>query len=480
MNTDFNLRLSGQIDEMKRQENDWESEKSTFQSKILALKDEEAQWLKSKDILLSRLRILQEAISAIPSKREEILLKLANQPMIQLSKSDDLTNEIKSPSQNVKIDLGQIYSNVSPKSLSPSSIPQKTRKISGKETKRRKSVGMKVASNNSPKSDTPKNPDQIGSFGYNIKWTLTQHLDCVRCVTFHPTLPYIATGSDDGSIRITNLDPPKKPKSRNPVQLMSLRGHSCAILSLAAYQNNLISGDVNGQVCVWEFSETKSSMNESHGRVDHHLRYYIDDHRDAVWSIATHEKCPYFVTASSDKTIRINDIQTHESIPITIEDGPTVVSFNSDGSIFIVGCKNGHVHIFEDKKEIGVVDLQSLVISMCPSVIKNHMFIACEDKNIKILDIEKKEVLKQVIAHELYTSSIALTSDGRFLVTTSPDKTIRIWKLPDLEVVSADSHHREKYGEAGLCVAATPPTNSYEFFASSGADGVVKIFAKNK
>lgn len=479
MNSDINSRLREQINEMERQENEWESEKSNFQSKILSLKEEESQWLQSKGTLLARLRILREAVASPPSKREEIISKLSNQPsimpIIQRARLEEPNNEMRSPVQGLKISVNQIYNanNNSPQNLSPS----KSRKISGKEPKKRKSVGPKNAS---PKSDSQKNSDFSGNFEYNIKWSLSQHLDCVRCVAFHSTLPYIATGSDDGSIRITNLEPPKKPKSRNPQQLMSLRGHSGAILSLASYRNNLISGDVNGQVCVWDFSETKSIMNESHGRVDHHLQYVIEDHKDAVWSIATHENSPYFITVSSDKTIRINGYQPNESMSITIDDGPTVASFNIDGSMFIVGCTNGHIHIFENKKEIGVFDLQSLIISICPSPNKYHMFIACEDKNIKIFDIQKKEVIKQVVAHELYTSSIALTSDGGFLVTTSPDKTIRIWKLPNLDVVSADSHHREKYGEAGLCVAATPPTNSHEYFASGGADGVVKVFAKNK
>ena len=108
------------------------------------------------------------------------------------------------------------------------------------------------------------------------------------------------------------------------------------------------------------------------------------------------------------------------------------------------------------------------------------MFIACEDKNIKVFDITDRKVTKQIIAHELYASAMTLTADGQYLVTTSPDKTIRIWDVPDLNVISADSHHQPKYGEAGLCMAATLPTNSHDYFASGGADGVVKIFEKSK
>ncbi|KAK8878521.1 WD repeat-containing protein 64 [Tritrichomonas musculus] len=470
MNADITLKLSDQIAEMKRQENEWESEKSNIQSKISSLKEEEKEWLSLKDNLLSRLRILRSAAAAPSSKREEILSELSSQPSFHLSNTESSQEDIKSSNSS-----GSLSQSSSSSLISPGTVKKKA----GAGIKRRKSL-MPKSPAGSPKASSPKSPDQPGALDYNIKWSLSQHLDCVRCATFHPTLPYIATGSDDGSIRITNLDPQKKTRTKNPVPLLSLRGHSGPILSLAAYNNFLISGDVNGQICVWDFSETKSSMNESHGRVDHHIQYFANNHSDAVWSIATHENSTYYISASADQTIRINDINTQESIPIQIPDGPTVASFNSDGSIFVVGCSNGHIHIFENKQNIGDYDLQSRVISICRSASKDEILIACEDKNIKVFDIANREVKKQFIAHESYTSAMDITSDGHFLVTTSPDKTIRVWTIPDFDVVSVDNHHREKYGEAGLCVAATRPSNSHEYFASGGADGVVKIFVKSK
>lgn len=478
MNSDFLSKLRDQISQLKNQESEWESEKLTISSKILTLQKEEEQWLNLKDALLSRLHILRLAADAEPSKRQEILSQLSSQPDIQLTISDSNQNTPRTPSQNSKIkfndkeetELGSNPNNrSSPLLVSPKMLGKKI----GKELKRRKS-------SNPPKVGSPKPQKQNDGFEYIIKWSLSQHLDCVRCVAFHPTLPYIATGSDDGSIRITNLDPQKKTKTRSMVPITSLRGHSGAILSMASYHNNLISGDVNGQVCVWNFSEIKSLLNESYGCVDHHIKYFTNDHKDAVWSIATHEDSPYFVTSSSDGTIRIHDIEKQQSTPISISDGPTVASFNLDGSMFVVGCLNGHVKVFQNKQESGDFNVQSYVISICPSTSKNEMYIATEDKNIKLLNITNGTITKQFIPHELYTSGMSLNSDGRYLITTSPDKTIRVWDSDSLKLLSVDSHHREKYGEAGLCVATTHPTNSHDFFASGGADGVVKVFVRNK
>ncbi|KAK8898551.1 WD repeat-containing protein 64 [Tritrichomonas musculus] len=477
MNTDISLKLGEQISEMRRQEIAWELEKTTIQSKISSLQQEESRWLDLKDALLSRLRILRSAAAAPPSSRQEILSKLPQEPFIQLLKSanaekeNDQTNKTNSNDNSKETNNDQ-------KDITPLVSFGRVRKSPGKDSKKRRTSIHRSANDSASKFDSSSAEP---SDNYILKCTLSQHLDCVRCVVFHPTLPYVATGSDDGCIRITNLDPPRKPRIRHhPVQLMCLRGHSGAVLSLAAYHNELISCDVNGQVCVWDFSETKPSMNEFHGRIDHHLKYLNDEHTDAIWSIAANERSPYFVTASSDKTIRIHDFQTQKSEAIPIPEGPTVVSFNSDGSFFIVGCLNGCIHIFEDKQDKGTVDLQSCVISICHSAKRDEMFIACEDKSLKVVDIANRKVLKQIIPHELYTSSMAITSDGHFLTTTSPDKTIRIWGLPNLNVIAADSHHQPKYGEAGLCIAATLSSNSHDYFASGGADGIVKVFARSK
>lgn len=484
MNNDSLLKLYEQISEMKRQEEQWELEKITIQSHISSLTKEEKQWIILKDLLLSRLQILRSAANSSPPKRQELINEISKLPALQLTEFDKLEDD------NTQNDTSQMGVNSNNNINNDNNTNNdNTNNDNNNNDNENNNAEANPSQSTTPlvhfgkhrrkkKATVPKQENN-GTTSFNIKWILSQHLDCVRCVVFHPTLPYIATGSDDGCIRVSNLEPPKKTKSRNPVQMLVLRGHSGAVLSLAAYHNNLISSDVNGQVCVWDFSETKSTLKDTYGRIDHHLIYRKNDHTDSVWSIATNENSSYFVTASSDKTIRIYDYETRDSESISIPDGPTVASFNSDGSIFVVGCSNGHIHLFKNKKDIGTFDLKSCVISICHSYQKNEMFIACEDKNVKVFDLISKKVTKQFIAHESYTSSMTLTQDGLFLITTGPDKTIRIWNVPSLEIVSADLHHKDKYGEAGLCMAATLSSNSHNFFASGGADGIVKIFVKN-
>lgn len=484
-----------QIEKLKQEEAEWDSKKIDYQTKIAKLKQEEQDWIIMKPILLAKLRTLRSAAAAPPDQRAEILKSFSiyssnskiqttdppapNENPKRIEKEKEITTETENINHNDNSNEQETSNQIHNPSPAPSPVSKPKKAIKKRKGTAKKTDKPDFGDSTTEDSIISENSETI-QFPYSLKWSLSQHLDCIRCAAFHSTLPYIATGSDDGTIRLTNLDPPKRPKAKksSPVQLLSLRGHYGAVLSLAAHQNLLISGDVTGQICVWDFIETKSTLSDSHGRVDHHINYMNNDHNDAVWSIAAHSDVPYFISASADKTIRIHDFQTHTSEPISIEDCPSSVIFNSDGSMFIVGCTNGKIHIFSDKKEIEMMDINSRVISLCSGSSKDQIFVSCEDRNIHLVDLNSKEIIKSFIAHEGFTSAMILLPENDFLITTSSDKTIRVWKADTFDVVLADNYHREKYGEAGLSLASTPSTNSYKFFASGGADGMIKIFGK--
>ena len=467
-----------QIAEMQKHEKEWEDERSTFLTKISAIKKEQEEWPKIKEQLLNQLKTLKAAATASPSERQEILKSFS--PLILHDDKDDENgqNQAQQGGGQAQDALAQ-------------AVPAGKKKMGrggAKKGKRRGSAksggfplvnAVTVEKTTSPLQEANEAEEQRESpYNYILKWTLTQHLDCIRAVAFHPTLPLIATASDDGTIRITNLDPPKKGKGKKtPVNLFSFRGHDAPILCLAAKGNNLISADLNGLVCMWDFSETKASLIlDTHGKVDHHLVFSNIDHKDAVWSIATHENVPYFITASADKSIRLFDFHSHDSTQMSIPEGPSSVCFSLDGSTFAVGCVDGTVHIFKDRQSFCSHNFNSHIICICPSHSDDSFFISCENKNIYLFNYKKNEVSQEYVAHAEYTSAMALLPGEEFLVTTSPDKTIRAWRCKTFEVLTADAYHREKYGESGLCMAATLPTNTHKYFASGGADGVIKIF----
>lgn len=436
--------IEARIADLDKSEAEMAEEKVRMVAKIEELTQETKNWETEKINLLGQLKSLQQQVANLsPSLRER---RQKDQAMSDANKDNnnlvsDNTPEIRTPAAPLK----------------PAT---RGRKIKKKETGPPKEVDPEV-------------------FRYSLKWPLNQHLDCVRAITFHPTLALIATGSDDGTIRITNLDPPRHGKRRAPVQYISMRGHSGPVLSLAAKQNILVSGDMNGVLCFWEFGEMRTTLYEPHGKANHHLLHENHCHTDSLWSIATNESSPFIVTASSDGTIRTHSIENFTSSdPIQIPEIPSIVEFNPDGTKFVVGCKDGTIHVYKSATEREkTLKIDSRIIDIVFYNIPTQIVIACHDNKIKLLDIESGELLKETMAHSGPITGVTMLHGGNFLATTSSDKNVRAWKSSDFSVKYAETLHREKIGEGGLCIAATPPTSKYEYFASGGADGGIKIFA---
>jgi striatin 1/3/4 len=329
-------------------------------------------------------------------------------------------------------------------------------------------------------SDEAKPDDAAEAFNWVTKYTLSHHLDCVRAVAFHPRLPLIATGSDDGTIRITNLDPPKRPKvrARGPQMCMSLRGHGGAVLALAARGLQLFSSDICGAVCVWEFGEVRSGLYDTFGRCNHHLLFESREHADAVWSLAAHERVPFVISASADGTIRFLDCAQFTSAAIPVPDIPSAAVFVGDGSNFVVGSRGGVARIFAsaDRSEIARLSLGSPIIALLGLSLSQRFVAGVVSGAVKLCDVPGAAIVRDFIAFSKPVTALGAVSRDTFLLTASGERDLRAWRLPSLDIVYAESHLNIKFGEAGLCIAVAPQGAPGQHFALAGTDGSVKIF----
>ena len=247
---------------------------------------------------------------------------------------------------------------------------------------------------------------------------------------------------------------------------------------MAASKDRLYSGDVNGKLCIWRFVETKSTLFDTHGRCNHDLIFESDEHSDALWSIAVHENSDFLVTASADGTCLLFDTTTYNARKLTLDDTPTLVAYTSDGSEFVVACASGKLRVFTsaDTTERAVIECGSSIYSMAASASPSQIFVATEDKTVRLYDLATGDIVDEFVAHSSPTTGLAVLNGGHFLATTSADASVRIWRMKDFSNVYAESLHRDKYGESGLCLAATPLASAHKYFASGGADGSVRFF----
>jgi WD40 repeat protein len=51
------------------------------------------------------------------------------------------------------------------------------------------------------------------------------------------------------------------------------------------------------------------------------------------------------------------------------------------------------------------------------------------DKTVKIWDLATGQIIGTLVGHRSHVTSVAVTADGRFAVTASLDQTLKVWDL---------------------------------------------------
>ncbi|KAF2964278.1 hypothetical protein GQX73_g9295 [Xylaria multiplex] len=128
---------------------------------------------------------------------------------------------------------------------------------------------------------------------------LEGHTDWVRCAAWSSTAKYVATGSDDGSIRVWKVGAEKEPK---PVAIIE-KAHNGSYVMAVAFSTDgkyLVSGGTDRNVVIWE------QVNSEEWKLKHKP---LEGHTDSVYSILVTPDSKYVLSASRDGTLRKWDLE---------------------------------------------------------------------------------------------------------------------------------------------------------------------------
>ncbi|XP_010782663.1 striatin-4 isoform X2 [Notothenia coriiceps] len=347
---------------------------------------------------------------------------------------------------------------------------------------------LTVANDNDLSMDMQDNRDEFKKT-WNPRFTLRSHFDAIRALTFHPSQAVLLTASEDGTLKLWNLNKSmhsKKNAALDVEPIYTFRAHSGAALSLSMSEDgeSCYSGGIDGAVRCWKMPDLN---------VDPYDNYdpgiessVLAGHEDSVWGLTFSAVHHRLASCSADGTIRLWDPQNSAPCLSVFnkerEHGtPTSVAFvATDPNQVVVSFDAGETLLYDLNAEQSIIALETqtkdgseLINRVVSHPSEPVSITAHENRTIRFMDNKTGKVVHSMVAHLDAVTCLTTDPNGTYLISGSHDCSVRLWMLDNRTCVQEITAHRKKHDEAIHDVAFH---SSQPFIASAGADALAKIF----
>ena len=266
----------------------------------------------------------------------------------------------------------------------------------------------------------------------------------VNCLEITPDKQFLAAGGNP-HIRLYEIH---NPSMDTPV--LTLEGHSGSVSSLGFQREGryLYSGSEDGTVKLWDLRSRSYSRSF--------------DVKGPVTSVALRTNRDQIISGDQNGTVKIFDLTSGKCIntikpspqtPISIqavdisEDERTLVAVSNHGMVFVWDPTFPDKLVPVTKFRAHAVGTYCLHAKISPD--SRSLVTTSSDKTAKLWDTTTWELKSTLNQHNKWVWDAAFCADSSYLVTASSDNTARLWNLRTSEVVRQYTGHPS----AVTCVA---------------------------
>jgi WD40 repeat protein len=268
--------------------------------------------------------------------------------------------------------------------------------------------------------------------------TLTGHqglFAAIKTIAISPQLPLVATGSEDQTIRLWNIN--------TGAEIGILTGHQKSVETIAFHPHQsgrLFSGDRSGQIKLWQVDPAEELIS-------------IDSQQDKVNCLAISPDGKLIISGGSDKTIKIwyfglsdersidylATLKAHQLAVNGIAFNPIegevkFASVSSDRRVMLWGI--------ESKTPLSILSNHTQSVkTLAFSPDGKFLATAGDDGLIQLWDLDNRKLARTISAHRWTISSLSFLADGVTLISASWDENVKFWNVKSGEEIDCLSTH---------------------------------------
>jgi eukaryotic-like serine/threonine-protein kinase len=252
----------------------------------------------------------------------------------------------------------------------------------------------------------------------------------VTTFAFSPDGKNFATGTDDGSVFVSN--------AATGQQILALPKHNLRVRCIAFSPDgkSILIGDNGGTLKLWNWAESQLVFSIS-----------VAENKP-VFAVTFAPDGKTFASANGDSTAKIWDANTGELLQVFGHSAwVRVVRYTHDGKTLLTGSNDPIVRFWDVttgklKNELAGYGNEVLDLALTPD--EKFLAVGGLEHEVKLFDLASRKIVRTFAGHTASAWIISLSPDGKMLAATGPTRPARVWDVATgRELFTINAHDSE-------------------------------------